>query len=128
MIPQNIKREHLLKAILEIDQNGVPKNAHSSTYDLVFEGKEYPPKLVVSLANKYANGELLNRSSFAGGEDTDAFKLLRKEGFEVITKQSNYYSWVTTHKELVKFLDKNRRSRNGISSLVCLAEPSISLV
>jgi len=121
MIPQNIKREHLLKAILEIDQNGVPKNAHSSTYDLVFEGKEYPPKLVVSLANKYANGELLNRSSFAGGEDTDAFKLLRKEGFEVITKQSNYYSWVTTHKELVKFLDKNRNEQPALIKLLTKA-------
>lgn len=59
-IPENINKEYLLSAINEIEQNGIPKEAESTKYDVIFEGKEYPPKLVLSLANKYANGtELL---------------------------------------------------------------------
>jgi 5-methylcytosine-specific restriction protein B len=57
MIPENITKEHILSAITEIDKKGVPKGRHSSTYDLVYNGNSYPPKLVISIANRYANGE-----------------------------------------------------------------------
>ncbi|MDC0362847.1 AAA family ATPase [Halioglobus sp.] len=84
---ENIRREHLLKAIERIDLEGIPANAHSSTYDVVHQGKRYPPKLVVSWANTYANGSELDRSTFYGGEDKPCFNLLRNEGFEIIRKQ-----------------------------------------
>ena len=73
---QNITKEHIIDAIQEIDINGIEKGAHSSTYDVVYNNKRYPPKLVVSLANKYANGEILPRDTFSGGEGTPAFLLL----------------------------------------------------
>ena len=34
MIPDNITKEHLKKAIEEIDSVGIRKGRHSSTYDL----------------------------------------------------------------------------------------------
>ena len=86
MIPNNIRKEHLLKAIEEIDREGVRKGRHSSTYDLVYKGKSYPPKLVLSIANRYANGTELDSNDFAGGKGTASFELLEKEGFEIITK------------------------------------------
>lgn len=86
-VPQNITKAHLLKALEHIDNLGVPKNAHSSTYDVVWEGKRYPPKLVVSYANKFANGEELPRSEFQGGRNTLAFNLLQNEGFAVVRKE-----------------------------------------
>ena len=86
-VPQNITKAHLLKALEQIDSLGVPKNAHSSTYDVVWEGKRYPPKLVVSYANKFANGEELPRSEFQGGRNTLAFNLLQNEGFAVVRKE-----------------------------------------
>ena len=58
MIPDNITKEHLKKAIEEIDSVGIRKGRHSSTYDLVHNNKSYPPKLVISLANKYAKGHI----------------------------------------------------------------------
>ena len=64
MIPNNITKEHIEKAIKEIDRKGIQKGAHSSTYDIVYNEKRYPPKLVVSLANKYANGVILPRDTF----------------------------------------------------------------
>jgi len=93
-IPQNITRKDLLKAIDRIDKESIPANAHSSTYDLVHEGKSYPPKLVVSWANKFTNGEALDRGSFAGGKDTDCFKLLEREGFQIGPKEKASYWFV----------------------------------
>ncbi|RIA09378.1 5-methylcytosine-specific restriction protein B [Flavobacteriaceae bacterium MAR_2010_72] len=83
MIPENITKDHIEKAIQEIDKKGIVKGEHSSTYDVVYNSKRYPPKLVVSLANKYANGEILPRGSFSGGPNHPAFKLLDKLGFEI---------------------------------------------
>ena len=66
-IPSNITKEHFLKAFDKIDKEGIPANGHSSTYDVEYEGNYYPPKLVVSYANLFANGKELDRA-----------KLLRK--------------------------------------------------
>ena len=35
MIPENISKEHIQKALAEIDQEGIRPGRHSSTYDLV---------------------------------------------------------------------------------------------
>ena len=86
MIPSNITKEHFLNAIREIDEKGVRKGRDSTTYDLLHEGKAYPPKLVMSLANKYANREELNPESFVAGMNHGAFRLMIREGFEIIRK------------------------------------------
>lgn len=90
IIPENITKEHILSAIKKIDSEGVPSYARSSTYDLIYDGKPYPPKLVLSWANIFANGVELDRNSFEGGRNTDCFRLLEKEGFQIIEKKSLY--------------------------------------
>ena len=40
-IPQNITKEHLLKAIDRIDKEGIPSEADSRYYDVVYNGKSY---------------------------------------------------------------------------------------
>ena len=86
-IPNNITREHLLLAIKKIDAEGIPANAHSSTYDVVFQSKRYPPKLVVSWANIFANNFELDRSTFEGGLGTSCFNLLEIEGLTINNKE-----------------------------------------
>lgn len=84
-----IKREHLLAAINEIKANPLlRKGRASSTYDLIYEGKDYPPKLVISIANRYATGQELDPNNFTGGIGTPAFQLLEKEDFKIIKKDS----------------------------------------
>ena len=95
-VPSNITKEHLLKAIERIDNEGIVKGSQSSTYDLLFKGKRYPPKLVVSFANVYANGEELIRGEFDSGENTPSFNLLKREAFEIVhkeTSKTDVYSW-----------------------------------
>jgi 5-methylcytosine-specific restriction endonuclease McrBC GTP-binding regulatory subunit McrB len=85
-----IKKEHLLAAIKEIETNPLlRKGRASSTYDLIFEGKDYPPKLVISIANRYATGDELDPNTFSGGLGTPAFLLLEKEGFEIKKKSES---------------------------------------
>jgi hypothetical protein len=86
MIPSNIGRDHIIKAIEEIDSNGVPPRRESRDYYLIFEGRVYPPKYVISLANKFANGRKLESSRFTGGQETNNF--LRRLEFEIVEASS----------------------------------------
>jgi 5-methylcytosine-specific restriction protein B len=86
-IPVNITKDHLLAAIEKIDKEGIPKDGESRYYDLVYNGKMYPPKLVLSYSNLFANSEILDRNSFSGGLETQCFKILEDNGFMIIKKE-----------------------------------------
>lgn len=88
MIPNNITKEHLVKAIKEIDKEGVPKGRQSFKYDLDYNGQKYPPLLVVSYANRIANGKEFPPNTLGGEPSSEAFKLLKKEGFMVSEKKA----------------------------------------
>jgi hypothetical protein len=85
MIPENIKRNHILKAIKEAERSGIPRERSSDRYDLEYNKKLYPPKYIISLANKYANGKKLDHSQFSGGNEANKFLKLR--GFNIIDKE-----------------------------------------
>jgi hypothetical protein len=86
-IPTNITKEHLLQAIAKIDEEGIPKNSDSNYYDVLFNERKYPPKVIVSFSNLFANGDILDRKTFPGGLDTPCFKLLEKYDFKIISKE-----------------------------------------
>jgi len=86
MIPKNIKREDILKAIDEVEKVGVPEGRSSKKFLLEYDGKFYPPKYIISLANKYANGIELDSSEFGGGKETNDF--LRVLGFNIVKVSS----------------------------------------
>lgn len=81
MIPKNIKREHIIKAIEEIESSGIPAGRTSKKFLLKYNGKTYPPKYVLSLSNKYVNGNILNPDDFSGGMETNGF--LKDLGFDI---------------------------------------------
>lgn len=87
MIPQNIKKNHIIQAIKDINTNGIPPLRGSRDYDLIFEKKRYPPKYVLSLANKFANGKELVPSDLHSVNDTHP--VLKKLGFIIIKKSSS---------------------------------------
>lgn len=82
MIPNNMKKEHILRSIEEIDARGVPPGRQSTKFRLSYRGKEYPPKYVISLAHRFANGTELSPSLFSGGEETNDF--LTGLGFRIV--------------------------------------------
>jgi len=81
MIPSNITRHHVLDAIREIDRDGIPPARESRDFQLIFQGRNYPPKYVVSLANRFVNGKELDASEFITHE---ANRFIQRQGFEVV--------------------------------------------
>jgi hypothetical protein len=86
VIPKNTKREHIVKAIEEIETKGIPTSRASKKYLLEHNGKYYSPKYVISLANKYANGKELNPSKFSGGDESNKF--LTHLGFNIVATRT----------------------------------------
>lgn len=81
MIPKNITKNDVLKALENINKFGVAKRRESTIYSLKYKGKSYPPKYVISIANKFANGYELEPSEFGGGDETNGY--LIKLGFNI---------------------------------------------
>ena len=81
MIPLNITREHILRALDKIKKEGFPEGRSSRKFNLVLQGKRYPPKYVISIANYFANGRELESSLFSGGNESNRF--LTRLGFEI---------------------------------------------
>jgi len=65
-----VKREHVEQALAEIDKDGIPPDARSTTYDLIHGANRYPPKYVLSLACKHSSGKEFDRTEFSGGENS----------------------------------------------------------
>ncbi|MDK2942875.1 MAG: hypothetical protein PWP56_2388 [Acetobacterium sp.] len=86
MIPKNINKEHILRAIAKIDDEGVPNHRKSKKYSLWYLGRVYPPKYTVALANVFANGEMLDAEDFSGGKETNDF--LMNFDFEITSSES----------------------------------------
>jgi hypothetical protein len=49
MLFKKVTKEHLLKAIKDFEEKGLPNDfGPSSTYDVIFENKKYPPKAIMA--------------------------------------------------------------------------------
>ncbi len=73
MIPSTIERTHILQAIEKIDSEEVPNKYKSTRFDLLYEGKKYPPKYVISLAHIFVDGKQWSLKKFSGGYETNTF-------------------------------------------------------
>lgn len=95
---KKITNEHMLKAIADLDQGVEHSFADSTGFDLVHEGKRYPPKAVFGVAGRYALGRELLPEHFSGGVDSFCFRVLKEAGFEVISKRRAFLLiWNPSH-------------------------------
>lgn len=58
----------------------------STGYDLLVNGKRYPPKAIFGLALSKLLGEPVLSSHFTGGVGSDCFKVLERLGFDIVPK------------------------------------------
>jgi hypothetical protein len=78
----------VVRAIQEYDRLGPPAffAAHgfapTTTYELVWDERSYPPKAILGTAYEFATGERLASGDFEGGK-SGAVKVLGKLGFTV---------------------------------------------
>lgn len=83
MIPLEIEAQHILEAARRIDAEGVPSMRASRHYDVVVNGKKYPPKYLLSVASWLAKVPELKPGGFITTEARHAFGRL---GFKIIEK------------------------------------------
>jgi|GEM_PF-364633 hypothetical protein len=84
-IPSFITQENIVDAIHEIQIKRWDPINNSKKYDLCIDGDRLPPKVVLSIANRFATGKKIPVSEFHGGEIA-ANKFLRKLGFDIVEK------------------------------------------
>ena len=83
-----VTRTEVVRAIQEYDRLGPAKFfsehgfAPSTTYDLVWDQRRYPPKAILGTAYEFATGKRLASADFEGGK-TGAVRVLGNLGFSV---------------------------------------------
>lgn len=88
------KKEHIIEALQYIDEHGVPFHNQSTKYELVTEdGKRYPPKYVVAVADHLANGTDISTNGFNAVE---AKGHLEGQGFTIEEKQQEKFELLIT--------------------------------
>jgi len=87
-IPAEISDSHILSALEEIrsGRHRVPLIRESKKYVVRKDGKNYPPKYVICLANTFLSGELLP-NEFHGGPEANNFLIRR--GFDIFDTSVN---------------------------------------
>jgi putative restriction endonuclease len=87
-IPEGLTREHVLRAIADLDTRPEHSLGEPTGYELWHEGRPYPPKAVVGFAYRHLAGRVLRPDEFSGGEAAgQANHVLRRLGFEVVEKR-----------------------------------------
>ena len=85
-------REEILDALHYLDNNKQDFHGRTSVlYDLVYQGKFYPPILVLSKANELKENEAITIRDFNNSTEK-AFKILRNLGFDVLPKEKKAFS------------------------------------
>ena len=83
-----VTRAEVVRAIQEYDRLGPEEffSAHgfapTTTYDLVWDGRRYPPKAILGTAYEFATGQRLASGDFEGGR-SGAVRVLGNLGFTV---------------------------------------------
>ena len=89
----SVNKQDILNACKYIDEHGAPDRNKSTKYDLVTdEGKKYPPKYVIAVANHLANGVDITTDEYNAVEAKD---FLQGLGFVIEDKQEKYVLTIT---------------------------------
>ena len=89
MLFDEVRIEHINKAIEDYIKNGTPNGFSSSKYyDVMINGALYPPKPIMAIANFYATGRKVE-NYFSGGTDTPCFKAYERLGIEIVSKSED---------------------------------------
>jgi hypothetical protein len=89
---QRVTHADVLRAIKDYDRLGPERFfsehgfAPTTTYELAWENRRYPPKAILGTAYEFATGERLGSADFEGGK-TGAVKVLQRLGFVVEEKR-----------------------------------------
>lgn len=89
-IPNGITAEHIKKAAKDYENGDIEHRfINSIKYDVIIDGKRYPPKAIIGLASRYIIGHVLTPADFSGGIGTTCFNVLQNNGFPFVLKSND---------------------------------------
>jgi predicted HNH restriction endonuclease len=95
-IPEEITRSHILSGIKDFNDGRPHQFKPSTFYDLLYEGRRYPPKAILGLAAAQILGEPMRPEHFSGGLHSACFRILNEQGFVIVPKEGRGFSgaWI----------------------------------
>jgi len=118
MIPEGLTDEHFKLAAAEIERDGVPGHRKSVYYDLVLNGRKYPPKYVISIATRYATGKEHSSDDFNAVEAKNYFE---NRDYKITDRR-----FESVQKALYKILPEKKLRKNCLNifseSIICADE------
>ena len=112
-IPEGIQSEHLLKAISLIDAGVLHHFAESTSYDLLHNGKRYPPKAIVGIAAEVLTGVPFSPEDFKGCLESKCFRILEANGFEIVLKLDEAWTRDEIKAFVVTYLEIQKKHGEG---------------
>lgn len=104
MLFDQINQEHIAQAVAVFEEKGFPAGlSDSAYYNILFKGKEYPPKPILAYANQLATGKEPG-NYFEGGFKKPAFNQLEFLGVPIIEKnaQKKLLGWIEKYKNILR--------------------------
>jgi hypothetical protein len=85
-LPDTISRDDILAAIEAFGGGIAHRFADSTGYDILLEGRRYPPKAIVGIAATAVTGVEYGPEDFSGGRGSKCFRILQRAGFDIVAK------------------------------------------
>jgi hypothetical protein len=85
-IARQVTREDVIGALSRLAAGVVHPFGAATRYDVLYEGRRYPPKAVFGLAAERAAGEPLGPYDFQAGPGKECFRTLERLGFPPVLK------------------------------------------
>jgi hypothetical protein len=110
-IPNGITATDVRQAIADMEVGHVKNRfGDSRLWDVLYEGRLYPPKRVIGLAARRIAGRVLLPSDFSGGEESKCHEILEDLGFRIVPKGQ----WDETNSVEEEKMDAEIRARTDI--------------
>jgi putative restriction endonuclease len=88
-LPDVLTAAQVSEAVRLFDSGREHGFADSTGYDLIFEGRRYPPKAIVGIAAEIVTGTRYGPQDFSGGLGSKCFRLLQEAGFQIVEKATS---------------------------------------
>lgn len=86
-LPDRLSRECIIAAMRDYDEGVTHPFSESRLYDVIFEGRGYPPKAIIGIAVLSVTGVMFKPENFNGGLNSKCFRLLTEQGFRIFQKE-----------------------------------------
>ncbi|MGB4560046.1 MAG: DUF3578 domain-containing protein [Burkholderiaceae bacterium] len=86
---RSLERKYVIQALKQLDAGASSRFADSIKFDLLYQGKRYPPKEVAGLALEQITNKQFSPADFSGGESSSCFRALERCGFTIVPKRTD---------------------------------------